>query len=558
MSRNKVFTVRVALALVALAVVVTLTSSIAPAQETAPRVDIFGGYSWLRPGGNIAMTGPPGPSLGMTPTFRMSDDKRGWDAAVAYNFNKWVALEGDAGKHYCSNFSVKEAYVPLTNFSPTSGSCTSPSISTLMAGPRLALRTQHFSPFAHLLFGAARLTPKTTGLNPATGFSGAIGGGVDLWLLRNRIAVRLFQADFMYEAQRVNEVGGSGTFEGARIQGGLVVGLGSIKPPVAPTATCSLQPASVMAGEPVTATMNTQNFNPKHKIVYEWNTTGGKLAPKDQTATVDTTGLAPGSYTVGATATDPKVNAKFNSCKCDGQQFTVNEPPKHPPTIACSADPKTVHSGDPVTITGDGASPDNRPLTYDWKSSSGHIAGTGAKVTLDTAGATGPITVSGTVTDDRGLSAACDTTVNVEVPPAPPEVSKIGEIAFPNKVKPARVDNTAKAILDDVALRLQREPEAKAVVVGYFDSDEKGGVTLAQERAVNTKAYLTEEKGIDGKRIAVRTGTAGGNRAEIYLVPAGATFAVAGTQAFDENAVKKMPEKKAPAHKHATATKPAA
>jgi outer membrane protein OmpA-like peptidoglycan-associated protein len=554
----KSFTVRVALALVALAAVVTLTSSIAPAQETAPRLDIFGGYSWLHPGGNIAIQGPAGPTLSMQPTFPMSDETRGWDAAVAYNFNKWVALEGDAGKHYCSNQSIKEAFPPLTMTNVTSGSCVSPSIATYMAGPRLAIRTQHFSPFAHILVGAARVTPKTVSLNTANGFSGAIGGGIDLWLYKNRVAVRLFQADFMFESQKVNEVGGSGTFEGARVQGGLVIGLGSIKPPVAPTATCSLQPTTVMAGEPVNATMTTQNFNPKHKIQYEWNTTGGKLSPKDQTATVDTTGLAPGSYTVGATATDPKVNPKFNSAKCDGQQFTVNEPPKHPPTMACSANPKTVRSGDPVTITSEGTNPDNRPLTYDWKTSSGHLTDAGATVNLDTAGAPGgPITVSGTVTDDRGLSASCDTTVQVEVPPPPPTASKIGEISFPNKQKPARVDNTAKAILDDVALRLQREPDSKAVVIGYFDPEEKGGITLAQERAVNTKAYLTEEKGIDSKRIEVRTGTAGGNRAEIYVVPAGATFNVEGTKTFDENAMK-MPAKKAPAHKGAKAKKPAA
>jgi outer membrane protein OmpA-like peptidoglycan-associated protein len=487
--------------------------------------------------------------LSNAPTLQLGNSNRGWDAAVAYNFNKWMALEGDAGKHYCSNSTIKETFPPLSNAPLASGSCLSPTIGTLMAGPRLAIRTQHFTPFAHILVGTSRFTPKTIGLDSVNGFSGAIGGGLDLWLLRNRIAVRLFQGDFMYEALRTSRIGGSGTLEGGRVQGGLIVGLGAIKPPVAPTGTCSLQPTAVMAGEPVTATMNTQNFNPKHKIAYDWNTTGGKLTPKDQTATVDTTGLAPGSYTVGATATDPKANKKFNTVKCDGQAFTINEPPKHPPTISCSPNPKTVKSGDTVTITCEATNPDNRTLTYDWKSSGGHLSGTGTTNTLDTAGAAaGPITISTTVTDDRALSASTDTSVNVEVPPPPPQASKIGEISFPNTKKPWRVDNTAKAILDDVALRLQREPDAQAVVVGYFDPAEKGGINLAQQRAVNTKAYLTEEKGIDAKRIEVRTGTAGGNRAEIYVVPAGATFAVAGTQTFDASKVKTVPEKKMPMH----------
>jgi outer membrane protein OmpA-like peptidoglycan-associated protein len=157
---------------------------------------------------------------------------------------------------------------------------------------------------------------------------------------------------------------------------------------------------------------------------------------------------------------------------------------------------------------------------------------------LDTAGVPqGAVTINATATDDRGLSASTSTSCNVTVPPPPPAASKIGEIAFPNKKKPWRVDNTAKAILDDVALRLQREPSARAVVVGYFDPGEPGELNLAKQRAVNTKAYLTDEKGIDPARIDVATGTAGGNRAEIYVVPAGGTFNVPGVQSFDESTV---------------------
>jgi hypothetical protein len=155
----------------------------------------------------------------------------------------------------------------------------------------------------------------------------------------------------------------------------------------------------------------------------------------------------------------------------------------------------------------------------------------------------GAVTVNCTATDDRGLSGSTSTTVRAEIPP-PPQANKIGEIAFPNKAKPWRVDNTAKAILDDVAVRLQGEPDAKAVIVGYFDPTEKGGVILAEQRAVNTKAYLTQEKGINPGRIEVRTGTAGGNRAEIYLVPAGATLNMPGTQTFNEGAVAPNVEKK--------------
>jgi outer membrane protein OmpA-like peptidoglycan-associated protein len=247
---------------------------------------------------------------------------------------------------------------------------------------------------------------------------------------------------------------------------------------------------------------------------------------------------------------------------CSGN-FTVQEPPKHPPTVSCAANPATVQAGTPSTVTATGQSPDNRPLTYNFTATGGRIAPSGAQATLDTAGAqAGPITVTCTATDDRGLSASNTTAVNVEVPPPPPTASKLNQIEFKNPAKPARVDNEAKAILDDVALRLQREPDAKAVVIGNFEPTEKNGQKLAEQRAVNTKAYLTQEKGIDPSRIDLRTGSAGNRTAEIYLVPAGVTFNLEGTQTFDASKIKAgvnayphAPAPKKPARKKPAAPK---
>ena len=82
---------------------------------------------------------------------------------------------------------------------------------------------------------------------------------------------------------------------------------------------------------------------------------------------------------------------------------------------------------------------------------------------------------------------------------------------FPNEKKPWRVDNTCKAILDDVALRLQQEADAKLVIVGNADPSEKRK-NLAAERALNSKAYLSggeAKQAIDASRIEVRTGNGG-------------------------------------------------
>ena len=152
---------------------------------------------------------------------------------------------------------------------------------------------------------------------------------------------------------------GVGHMSGERLQGGLVVRLGGGAPPTPPTAACSAQPTAVLAGEPITVTVAGSGFNPKHTVTYDFKSTGGKVAPKDATASVDTTGMAPGSYTVTGTATDAKMK-KDNVASCTAN-FTINEPPKHPPVISCTATPATVRSGDAATVTAQASSPDNRP-----------------------------------------------------------------------------------------------------------------------------------------------------------------------------------------------------
>jgi hypothetical protein len=196
------------------------------------------------------------------------------------------------------------------------------------------------------------------------------------------------------------------------------------------------------------------------------------------------------------------------------------------------------------------SSPDNFPLTYAWSTTAGHLSGTGASATLDTNGAAqgSPITATATVTDSRGLSTTCNATVNI-LPPPPPvtvnEVSEVGECKFMDPKRPWRVDNTCKAILDDVAMRIQRESNGKFVIVGYTDEEETAKVTqLGAQRAVNMKYYLVHGEGgsqIDASRIEVRTGsTVKEKGAKVYFVPSGATFSEESV-VVDESQVKGQP-----------------
>jgi outer membrane protein OmpA-like peptidoglycan-associated protein len=299
--------------------------------------------------------------------------------------------------------------------------------------------------------------------------------------------------------------------------------------------SASAEPTEVMAGEPVRVTASPTNVQKNRTVNYTWNSTGGKPAGNEATTTIDTTGLAPGKYNVTVRANDGKQSAEATTA------FTVKEPPKNAPKMSCSANPTTVRSGESASITCECTSPDGRSVNVgNWTASSGKISGTGNTATLDTAGAApGSINIGATCTDDRGLTAQANATVNVEAPPEKPQASKLTEIFF--KENNARVDNAAKGALDGVADRLLQDPNARAVIVGQFDPNERNGQRLAAQRAVNAKAYLTSgenQKAVDGSRIDVRTGSDGGMRDEIYIVPEGATFEEANTTPVDENVVK--------------------
>ena len=94
----------------------------------------------------------------------------------------------------------------------------------------------------------------------------------------------------------------------------------------------------------------------------------------------------------------------------------------------------------------------------------------------------------------------------------------------------ARIDNVCKRLLDDVALRLQNDPRATVVIVGYADPRERGPDTLAGTRATNAVNYLAMDRGVDRGRTSIRTGAgqagagAANRHIDIIWVPAGATY----------------------------------
>ncbi len=121
-----------------------------------------------------------------------------------------------------------------------------------------------------------------------------------------------------------------------------------------------------------------------------------------------------------------------------------------------------------------------------------------------------------------------------------------------DKHRPTRVDNEAKACLDDIAVAAGRDTSSKLALVGNEDAAEQKvdakqakmkhpKPSAAAMRAVNTKDYLVSEKGIDPSRITVYTGSDDAQTVTTTLVPAGATNPAASDTTVDEGAVKAVP-----------------
>jgi hypothetical protein len=425
-------------------------------------------------------------------------------------------------------------------------------------GPVIKKHSGKIQPFGEALFGAAHTGTYATIYNAIHGIQAAgnsnnsfameLGGGLDIPVNRV-VSIRPVEVDYLFTKFSANNI--SATQNNFRYFGGIDLTLGG-KPPIPPTASCSAAPTEIWSGDPVTANISTQNFNPKHTVTYSWSCSGGKVSGTGTTGSIDTTGLAPGNYTVSATATDAK-EKKNNVASCSAS-FTVRQP--RPPTATCSVSPQTIKPGDSFVLSVAAQSLDNSSLSYSYTSSAGNISGTGnsATETTSAANANSSITATATVVDARGLSTTCDSVVNVlpfPVVTAPPEIISAGECKFNMSNKPGRVDNECKAVLDEVALQLQRQPNGKVVVVGYTDETETVKMTqLAGQRAVNVKYYLTSGEGgagVDTSRIEARSGTVKEKGAKIYIVPEGATFTEEST-AVDETQVKGQP-RNAPAKK---------
>ncbi len=501
------------------------------------RVDIFMGYSYFGAHGQVKPA-----------NIRYSSIDEGAMMSGAYYFNKYVGAE-----------IIGSFHPDGQNDGFYSGTL----------GPIFRAPMQNFTLFAHGLVGGGYLAGPNSSA-PATfehepyrwGPTLTAGGGMDydLPFFDHRFGLRLFQADYRWVHESYGPptsvptsgvLGGRANLSAVELSTGLLVHFGHIIPPPPVIYACTLTTPTgdIYPGDQVTITGAATNLNPKKDAKYSWSSPdAGTISSTSNVVTVDTKALSAGTFTVKGNVSQGLKPGQFADCTTP---FTVKA--FQPPTIGCSANPSTINVGDSSTITANGVSPQNRPLTYSYSATAGAISGNTSTATLTTTGvAPGTITVTCNTVDDKGQTASQQTTVTVSAPvvaaPAP-TTTNLCSINFDRDTKrPARVDNEAKACLDDIALNAQRDPNAKLAITGSAASGEKKGPMMAGQRAVNTKAYLVTEKGIDASRITVYTGTTDGKTAAMTLIPTGATFATDGLTTVDESAVKVV-SRTAPARK---------
>ncbi|MFP5204220.1 MAG: OmpA family protein [Acidobacteriota bacterium] len=559
---------------------VTLSAQAKPAakggssdQGYASKWDIFTGYSYLAPHGtvNVPMAG------GTTAPYSYNAVNVGGLFSGAYFFNRHIGAQVEYGLH---QWGTTKFVNGVRQPNGTGGN--DDGFNTIGGGLIARFPTGNITPFIHGLVNADQVSGPDQNL--ATWGPGlTAGGGMDYEtpLLNHHLAIRIFQADYEYmhasfgQQVSIYAPGGRANINAARLSAGAVFHLGSIAPPPAATLACTASPSSVFPGEPITVTASAGNLNPKENVIYNW--TGNGVTGNGTTATINTADLAPGSYSVQGTVKEGKKGKEglkpWQTASCSAN-YTVKE--FEPPTISCSANPSTIQPGGTSTITSQGVSPQNRPLTYSYTATAGTVTGSGTTAEYSSAGApTGAVGITCNVSDDKGHSASANTTVTIVAPPPPPQphTQALCSLSFStDKRRPTRVDNEAKACLDQVALDLKQQTDAKAVVVGNETSKEKDieasevkrqarnkrvkVENFAAQRAVNAKDYLVTEQGIDASRISVATGTGDEQSVQDYLVPSGANFQqdIQGTSPVDESTVKPETRKALPERHHSHAS----
>src|ERR1700687_5273396 len=152
------------------AVALSAPSLLSAQSQDAPKVEVFGGYSWYHPGGTLD---PVVINGSLVPGGNVPDFKKGWGGQFTYNLNHWAGIALDTTGHY-NDFGNAHS---------------------LAFGPQFKWRSEHFTPFAEAFVGVQHLSPK---LFPDHNGATIIAGGGLEYPITRRFTLRPAQVDYLY------------------------------------------------------------------------------------------------------------------------------------------------------------------------------------------------------------------------------------------------------------------------------------------------------------------------------------------------------------------------
>jgi hypothetical protein len=265
-------------------------------------------------------------------------------------------------------------------------------------------------------------------------------------------------------------------------------------------------------------------------LLYRWTTSGGRITGEGANVTFDSTGLAPGDYTVTV-----EVDDKYGGVAFDSKTVRVENCPPNiitpNPYLDVSPASSTVNAGEAVNFSTSGVSGGQNygNVTYNWTTSAGTIQGSGLSARLDTTGvAPGMIRIEVRATIEAlnwwvGSGSAAVTVVVYHS--RPPEARRLSTCNDFSRGRPI-VPGTCQAHLDQAVQQLQTEQSAELWVWVFHSENEQN--TLGYDRARHVESYLADSirrRQLDANRFRVTAfGTStDGSQVVVWFIPALAT-----------------------------------